>query len=279
MPYIAVIRYGSMRNIGQFKCEIPDLKRGQKCVVRTERGTEIGEVITQPTEVIGEVTGDGLGEVIRRAGREDLRREREIESVEKAKEFKFCEKKIGELELPIKLVDVEHLFGGERIVFYFRAEQRVDFRQLVRDLAQSYKTRIEMRQIGARDEARLLGYFEHCGLPLCCRTFIKNLEPVTMKMAKSQKATLDPAKISGRCGRLMCCLRFEDKIYEEMKKELPAKGTWVLTGKGDGIVTDLDIIRQLITVEVAQDHFVTVHISEIIKKGPVASPEDEGKNE
>ena len=279
MPYIAVIRYGSMRNIGQFKCEIPDLKQGQRCIVKTERGTEIGEVVTQPTEVTGEVTGGGLGEVVRRAGREDLRGEREIEAVEKTKEFKFCERKIGELELPMKLVDVEHLFGGERIVFYFRAEQRVDFRQLVRDLAQTYKTRIEMRQIGVRDEARLLGYFEHCGLPLCCRTFIKNLEPVTMKMAKSQKATLDPAKISGRCGRLMCCLRFEDKIYEEMKKELPEKGTWVLTGKGDGIITDLDIIRQLVTVEVAKGRFATVHISEIIKKGPATSLEHEGKDE
>ena len=133
MAYIAVIRYGSMRNIGQFKCEIPDLKRGQRCIVRTERGTEIGEVVSQPAEIAGELTSDGLGQVVRRAGREDLRREREIETVEKAKESQFCERKIGELELPIKLVDVEHLFGGERIVFYFRAEQRVDFRQLVRD--------------------------------------------------------------------------------------------------------------------------------------------------
>jgi cell fate regulator YaaT (PSP1 superfamily) len=256
-----------------------DLKQGQRCIVRTERGTEIGEVVAQPTEIKGAESEDGLGEVLRQATREDLRREHQIETVEKPKEFKLCEKKISELELPMKLIDVEHLFGGERIVFYFRAEKRVDFRQLVRDLAQNYKTRIEMRQIGVRDEARLLGYFEHCGRTLCCRTFITNLEPVTMKMAKSQKATLDPAKISGRCGRLMCCLRFEDKIYEEMKKELPTKGTWVLTGKGDGIVTELDIIRQLVTVELAQDHFVTVHISEIIRKGAAASPKDETKDE
>ena len=279
MPYIVVIRYGAMRNIGQFKCEIDDLKQGQRCIVRTERGTEIGEMVAQPAQIRGEASEDGLGQVMRRANREDLQREHEIETVEKPKEFKFCEKKVSELELPMKLIDVEHLFGGERIVFYFRAEKRVDFRQLVRDLAQNYKTRIEMRQIGVRDEARLLGYFEHCGRTLCCRTFIKNLEPVTMKMAKSQKATLDPAKISGRCGRLMCCLRFEDKIYEEMKKELPAKGTWVLTGKGDGIVTDLDIIRQLVTVELAREQFVTVHISEIIRKGAAASFKDETKGE
>jgi hypothetical protein len=148
----------------------------------------------------------------------------------------------------MKLVAVEHLFGGDRIIFYFVSESRVDFRSLVRDLAHEFQTRIEMRQIGVRDEARLLGDYERCGRPLCCRAWIKELEPVSMKMAKIQKATLDPTKISGRCGRLMCCLRFEHTTYRDLAKNLPRKNTLVSTPRGPAKVLDTDVVSQIVAV-------------------------------
>jgi cell fate regulator YaaT (PSP1 superfamily) len=155
------------------------------------------------------------------------------------------------------------LLGGSKIIFYFLAEGRVDFRELVKDLAQEYHTRIEMRQIGVRDEARLLADYEHCGRELCCKTFIKNLEPVTMKMAKNQKATLDPTKISGRCGRLMCCLRFEDSVYEDMKSGLPGLGVLVATPEGEGEVVAQDAEKKVVTVALADKRQVTVPVAQI----------------
>ena len=171
---------------------------------------------------------------------DDAKKLQSLQSVDQPKEFEFCKKKIQERNLPMKLASVEHLLGGSKIIFYFLAEGRVDFRELVKDLAQEYHTRIEMRQIGVRDEARLLADYEHCGRELCCKTFIKNLEPVTMKMAKNQKATLDPTKISGRCGRLMCCLRFEDSVYEDLRSGLPGMGVRVATAEGEGEVVAQD---------------------------------------
>jgi cell fate regulator YaaT (PSP1 superfamily) len=172
---------------------------------------------------------------------------------------------------------VEHLFGGTKLIFYFLAQGRVDFRALVKDLAEQYQSRIEMRQIGVRDEARILAHYEHCGRELCCRTFIKRLEPVTMKMAKNQKATLDPNKISGRCGRLMCCLRFEDAIYEELRKLLPRRGAKVVTKQGEGLVTGGNILSQLVTVELSEKREIVVPRDElqVIETGPEPPAEPE----
>ncbi len=138
----------------------------------------------------------------------------------------------------MKIVDAEHILGGERVVFFFMSDGRVDFRELVKQLAHEYQTRIEMRQIGARDEAKLLGDIESCGQECCCKRFLRLLKPVNMRMAKMQKATLDPAKISGYCGRLKCCLRYEDKTYTELKKGLPRRNSWVKTNKGEGRIVD-----------------------------------------
>ena len=149
----------------------------------------------------------------------------------------------------MKLVHVEHLLGGEKMVFYFMAEGRVDFRELVKRLAKEYQTRIELRQIGARDEARLVSDYESCGQECCCRRFLKILEPINMRMAKMQKATLDPSKISGHCGRLKCCLRYEDETYKELKKNLPRKNAMVETEKGRGVVVDTQILTQLVVVQ------------------------------
>jgi hypothetical protein len=149
----------------------------------------------------------------------------------------------------MKIVDAEHILGGERIVFYFMSDSRIDFRDLVKHIAHEYQTRIEMRQIGSRDEAKLLGDIESCGQECCCKRFLRVLQPVNMRMAKMQKATLDPAKISGYCGRLKCCLRYEDNTYTELKKRLPKRNAWVTTKDGQGRVVDTQILTQLVVVE------------------------------
>jgi hypothetical protein len=172
----------------------------------------------------------------------------------------------------MKLVAVEHLFGGDRIIFYFLAETRVDFRALVRDLAQEYRTRIEMRQIGVRDEARLLGDYERCGRPLCCRAWIKELQPVSMKMAKLQKATLDPTKISGRCGRLMCCLRFEDTTYRDLVKNLPRRNTYVRLPQGVARVVDGDVVTQIVAVQMEDGKRANVPVESIVERDVAPPP-------
>jgi cell fate regulator YaaT (PSP1 superfamily) len=153
------------------------------------------------------------------------------------------------MNLQMKIVDAEHILGGERIIFYFMSDSRVDFRELVRKIAQEYQTRIEMRQIGSRDEAKLLGDVESCGQQCCCIRFLKSLKPVNMRMAKLQKATLDPSKISGYCGRLKCCLRYEDKTYTDLKKLMPPRNTRVKTPSGLGRVVDYQILSQLVVIE------------------------------
>ncbi len=178
---------------------------------------------------------------------------------------------IAERKLLMQLVDVEHLFGGERLIFYYLAEQRVDFRELVKGLAKRYKTRIEMRQIGVRDEAKLLADYGDCGKPVCCNTHLREMPPVSMKMAKIQKATLDPAKISGRCGRLKCCLRYEYDTYEEYRRDLPKVGVSVMTRLGQGRVVAQEILARKVLVRYEGSRDVLTEEREIltvIKSGP-----------
>ena len=264
MVMTAVVRYGAMRRVGPFTHDLPDLRRGQKVVMRTDRGLEIGETLC-PRARSHQIPDRKPGQILRTATPEDLAEEEHIVQGTPAK-FASCAEAIRHLNLRMKLVDVEHLFGGDKIIFYFVADGRVDFRQLVKDLAREYQTRIELRQIGVRDEARLLGDYERCGQTICCRTFIQDLAPVSMRMAKNQKATLDPTKISGRCGRLMCCLRFEDRTYEELKRHLPRKGTRVETPRGPGTVIDGDILTQLVKVENAQGRRFVVPVEEVTRQ-------------
>ena len=266
MDYHVIACYGAMRHIGLFRTDIEVLRKGEQCILRTARGVEIGEAIEKTHEAEPEEQNSTVGQVLRRATPRDLERVREIEEDIAPQEQQFCVQKIGEHELPMKVASVEHLFGGDKIIFYFLAEGRVDFRALVKDLAAQYRTRIEMRQIGVRDEARLLADIEHCGRELCCRTFMKTLEPVTMRMAKSQKSTLDPSKISGRCGRLMCCLRFEDETYCYLKRQLPKKGTRVTVEAGKGEVTGYNILRQMVDVELDDRTDVTVPVADILNR-------------
>jgi len=279
-----VVRYGLMGSLGRFRhnLEVPP-KRGDKLVVRTDRGVELGEVVADIADqtAYGRITNDDLakflkangpdypfkrdGRVLRRANKQDVIDHRHLRS-SSCEEASFCRSQIKELSLDMKLVSVEHLLGGERIIFNFSAESRVDFRELVRRLAKEYRTRIEMRQVGARDEARLLADYERCGQRCCCQQFMKDLKPVSMRMAKVQKATLDPSKISGRCGRLMCCLRFEDTTYEALKAALPKKNTWVRTDRLVGRVTDTQILTQLVQIELPDHTSVAISTDQIVER-------------
>jgi cell fate regulator YaaT (PSP1 superfamily) len=185
---------------------------------------------------------------VRFATAEDVMEEKHLDASAR-EEMQCCERFVKEMELPMKIVDAEHVFGGERIIIYFISSGRVDFRELVKSLAREYQTRIELRQIGARDEARIISDYESCGRPCCCRQFLKILEPVNMRMAKLQKATLDPSKISGHCGRLKCCLRYEDATYRDLRKKLPKKNATVRTSQGVGKVVDMQILTQLVVVQ------------------------------
>ncbi|MFO7898563.1 MAG: regulatory iron-sulfur-containing complex subunit RicT [Planctomycetota bacterium] len=262
MKYTTLIRYGAMRGIGKFTTDIKNLRPGNRCIVRSQRGTELGEVLSELERIEGN-PGKIDGTILRRPVRQDYERLQEIRDEVQPRESDFCGKRIAERKLPMRLVGVEHILGGEKVIFYFLADGRVDFRELVKDLAAEYRTRIELRQIGVRDEARLLAEYGHCGRPLCCRSFIKDLEPVTMRMAKLQKTTLDPAKISGRCGRLMCCLRFEDDLYNHLKRELPKKGTRVKTPEGTGEVIGTEILEQNVAVELPGRRTVKVQLDDI----------------
>lgn len=284
--YLVTLRYGTARLVAGFKTNLNDLRRGESVIVKTDRGTEIGVVILPPaisgtkapkTEQTSKPAQETIGEVLRRLMPEDQKKIDTINREKIPKEFEFCQNKIKELDLSINLVYAEHLLGGEKIIFYFMADGRVDFRELVKELAREYKTRIDMRQIGVRDKARLLGDFEHCGQELCCRTFLKELEAVTMKMAKQQKTMMDPSKISGRCGRLMCCLRFEDEIYTELKANLPKKGSRIHTTQGTGDIIDLDILSQQMTIELKDGNRIKVTPSDIVKvvRGPIHKVEAE----
>jgi len=277
-----LIRYGKMGFIGQFRHserEIPT--QATHAVVQTERGLEIGEIVApychhkgryllgnEKIEKYCQASGGSeypfskKGKVVRFANDQDLNEQRHL-NLSAIKERKYCQQLIDKYKLPMHLVDTEHLFGGDRIIYYFMADGRVDFRQLVKELAQEYQTRIEMRQIGARDEARLIADFETCGRQCCCKNFLKVLQPVNMRMAKLQKATLDPAKISGRCGRLKCCLRYEDRVYTELKKNLPRKGSSVLTDRGHGMVIETQVITQLVKIRLEAGPIIAVNIDEI----------------
>ncbi len=262
-----LVRYGKMGGLGWFTHkEKQILKTATRVVIKTERGLELGDIVGPHCYKGGHFRCDRKelekyyenrsrdyplapgGTVVRYATKDDLMEERHLETSAK-EELKCCQRFADEMGLPMKIVESEHVFGGERIIMYFTSAGRVDFRDLVKNLAREYQTRIELRQIGARDEARLISDYESCGQECCCRRFLKILSPVNMRMAKIQKATLDPSKISGHCGRLKCCLRYEDETYKELRANLPKKNTWVETKTSKGRVVDTHIMTQLVVVE------------------------------
>lgn len=250
MPGSFIVRYGVTRIVGEFSFRgSTQLQRTDPVLVRTSRGVEWGEVLCEATDRTREYLGSSeeAGRVLRKADTEAQQKLDEVHLREK-EVFYGGKRIIKEHKLQMNLVDVECVYGGERIVFYYLAEQRVDFRELVKALAKEFHTRIEMRQIGVRDEAKLLADYGDCGKPVCCGTHLREMPPVSMKMAKMQKATLDPNKISGRCGRLKCCLRYEYDTYEEYRRDLPNAGSVVLTKQGQGKVIGQEILAQKVLV-------------------------------
>lgn len=262
-----IVRHGAMRFLGPFEAaEDAVYLRNQQVIVRTERGLESGEVLCEATpRAIELIAEPSEGRLVRVATPEDQQQILRLKEMERL-ELESCQRFVANRKLQMELVDVEHLFGGERIIFYFLAEKRVDFRELVKDLARQHQTRIEMRQIGVRDEAKLLADYGDCGKPVCCNTHMNTMPPVSMRMAKLQKSTLDPSKISGRCGRLKCCLRFEQDVYEEFQQQLPSVGTRILTAKGQGRVLAQEILSRKILVEFEDGRRLQVGVEEILTR-------------
>jgi len=307
IPETIVVRFGFMMLVGEYPYKgdvVPGC--GSKIVVRTHRGTEIGEMLTstcansgcgksvtrkQMLEYIDNSGGRDYpfftdGKALRVANKDDMDRQAKLEQSRHG--FKMEARRIVEqLGLPMRIVDAEPILGGERLTFYFTSDDRIDFRDLVHELSESHRARIDLRQVGARDEARVAGDYERCGQYCCCKNFLKVLRPVSMKSAKIQKATLDPLKISGRCGRLMCCLRYEDETYTELRKKLPKKKVKVGTPDGDGIVIDTQILTQLVRVRLDDtNEDIAVTVEELTEPGlprpkpePVPIPEPQLRSE
>jgi len=266
MPADYIVRYGYTRNVAEFHYKGErDLQRSTAVLVRSDRGVEWGEVLCPATERTREHLGksSAAGRILRPADEAAWKKLDDLHLSERDV-FDGGRELIAEHKLSMQLVDVEKVFGGERIIFYYLAEQRVDFRELVKSLARKFQARIEMRQIGVRDEARLLGDYGDCGKPVCCGTHLREMPPVSMKMAKMQKATLDPNKISGRCGRLKCCLRYEYETYEEYRRELPSSGSIILTKEGQGKVLAQEILARKVLVEFEGGRRTLVDLSDVV---------------
>lgn len=259
-----VVRFGAMRMLGVFTSRAERHERGVQVIARTNRGLEAGEVLCEATDqAVAQLQDPPGGQILREMTPEDQNELDHIRS-QLQTEFDACRRCVQQLQLDMQLVDIEHLFGGERVVVYFLSEQRVDFRELVKLLAAEFQTRIEMRQIGVRDEAKLLADYGDCGKPVCCNTHLVEMPPVSMKMAKLQKATLDPTKISGRCGRLKCCLRYEYDTYEDLLKSLPPIGADVVTNVGRARVLNHEILAQQLLIQTEDNRRLLIAASDVL---------------
>src|SRR4051795_12300453 len=260
-----IVRHGVMRNLGVFTPRGRDtFARGEQVIARTSRGLESGEVLCEATdEAVASIKDAKQGQIVRKVTGDDVRDLRKMFEQER-REYEICQREIKQLALDMKLVDVEHLYGGERVVIYYLAEDRIDFRELVKSLATEFQTRIEMRQIGVRDEAKLLADYGDCGKPVCCNTHLSEMPPVSMKMAKLQRATLDPTKISGRCGRLKCCLRYEYDTYQDLQRELPPVGADIITNTGRARVLAQEILAGQVLVEMEDGRRIVIEASDVL---------------
>ena len=254
MVKVVGIRFRNAGKIYYFGPGKLQLKAGMHAIVETARGVEMGTVMTDPREVSEESVVQPLKPVIRIATEQDEKQAEKNRQKEK-EAFKICLEKIAKHKLDMKLVEAEYTFDNNKLLFYFTADGRIDFRQLVKDLAAIFKTRIELRQIGVRDETKILGGIGICGRCLCCHTYLSEFAPVSIRMAKEQNLSLNQTKISGVCGRLMCCLTNEEETYEELNSHLPANGDHVTTPEGlRGDVQSVNVLRQLVKVVVTLDN-------------------------
>ena len=262
MKNIIGVRFKKLGKIYFFNPKGLKVKKGDKVIVETTQGEEYGEVMIPNRFVNDEKIVAPLKKVIRLANNKDNKHYEECRKKEK-EAFKICQKKIKEHNLKMTLTDVEYKFDDSKILFYFTADGRIDFRELVKDLAAIYKTRIELRQIGVRDEVKRIGGNGVCGRELCCCTFLRDFEAVSIKMAKEQNMSLNPSKISGNCGRLMCCLKYESNVYEDKLERLPNVGAIVKTKDGEGEVDNIETLKEIVRVKIKDGD------SYIYKKYPV----------
>ncbi|HEY5675066.1 MAG TPA: stage 0 sporulation family protein [Malonomonas sp.] len=268
---IVSISFHNAGKIFDFETRDLELSVGMQVIVETERGRALGTVVRDPREITPNEAPPKLKPVLRVANESDLNMA-ETNNQREAEALKFCQQRVQQRKMDMKLVRAEYLFDSSKIVFYFTSDGRVDFRDLVRDLAQHFRTRIEMRQIGVRDEAKLVGGLGTCGRELCCATHLRSFAPVSVKMAKAQGLALNPNKISGQCGRLLCCLAYEYETYNELRRNLPKCGKKVQLESGQAEVLSLDVLAQKMTVCCANGERCKVHVSELKKAGDKESP-------
>lgn len=284
MHKVVGVRFKEAGKIYYFDPHDLELETGEYAIVETSRGVEYGKIVVGPKEVPDEDIVSPLKKVIRKATKEDAEKVADNQKKE-SKAFDICLEKINEHGLPMKLIDVEYTFDNSKVIFYFTAEGRVDFRELVKDLAAIFRTRIELRQIGVRDEAKMIGGLGPCGRPLCCKSFLGEFEPVSIKMAKEQNLSLNPTKISGLCGRLMCCLKYEQDYYEEIGKKMPKVNKEVITPHGPGVVISCNALTEKVKIKVIQEdgtpEVLELHFSEItpVEESNEDSNEDENNDE
>lgn len=253
MVKIIGVRFRNVGKIYYFNPKSFQMKPGDHVIVETARGVEYGTVVLGPKEVDDRQVVQPLKDVIRMATQKDDAKEESNRKKEK-EAYQVCVKKIRAHQLEMKLIDVEYTFDNSKVVFYFTADGRIDFRELVKDLASVFRMRIELRQIGVRDEAKMIGGVGSCGRGLCCSTWLSDFEPVSIKMAKVQNLSLNPSKISGMCGRLMCCLKFENEVYTHLKKGMPTVGERIKTPDGMAIVSDVNILENIIKTRLVLDN-------------------------
>ena len=271
MPTVVGIRFKKACKIYYFDPAESGVAKGDHAIVETARGVEYGEVVIGPREVDESSIVPPLKPVMRKATAEDDLKLAENKIREK-EAFNICLRKIKNHDLPMRLIDVEFTFDVNKIIFYFTADGRIDFRELVKDLASVFRTRIELRQIGVRDEAKMLGGIGSCGRPLCCATFLGDFEPVSIRMAKDQSLSLNPTKISGICGRLMCCLKYENHMYckscgngnKRERVEIPKMGALQVTPLGEGKVVGINRGQHTASVKLAPDNIIQVEWDEIV---------------
>ena len=247
MAEVIGVRFKEVGKVYYFDPNGIQMKKGDMAIVETARGVECGEVAMENREIEDKAIVHPLKKMIRKATQGDLKKVEENRKRERHA-FEICEKKILDHKLEMKLVDVEYTFDNNKILFYFTADGRVDFRELVKDLASVFRTRIELRQIGGRDEAKMMGGLGICGRPFCCTSFLGEFQPVSIKMAKEQGLSLNPVKISGTCGRLMCCLKYEQEAYSDLLRTTPKNGAVVNTPEGRGVVVDVNLLTGMLKV-------------------------------
>ncbi len=276
MTEIVGIRFKRAGRVYYFDPAGIELEVGNRVVVETTRGVELGQVVIAPEQVLANEIEAPLKPVMHKAKPEDIERAQEFKGKER-EALSECGKLIAKLNLPMKLLSAEYNLDGSRLTFFFSAAERVDFRELIRELTKRFKTRVQLRQVGPRDEAKLIGGFGRCGRPLCCMSFLSEFAPVSIKMAKGQDLPLNPMKISGVCGRLLCCLTYENEQYQAMKKKLPKKGQRVSTASGIATVVGSNPLKETVLVKLEGEATVELPLSEITTENK-QSPKREKKS-